>query len=150
MVFKVPSNPGPSTILSFIKTSYIPCYQQQIPSLYEPRTNQAAEAILPAAKVLSKPAPDYLEKTNWSYELAWGRTVCKKTLIQYFLAQIAEVFPHWKCLPGLPPSPVTKNEAKPTKCTLYIPPKPQPNTKQFITYLPLKSMQQSKRLQAIS
>lgn len=79
--------------------------------------------------------------------------MCKKTtnLIQYFLAQIsAEVFPQWKCLPGFPPPPVIKNEAKPTKCTLYIPPKTQPNTKQLTTYLPLKSMQQSKRPQAIS
>lgn len=68
----------------------------------------------------------------------------------YFGPNLIEVFPQWKCLPGFPPPPVTKNEAKPTKCTLYIPPKTQPNTKQLTTYLPLKSMQQSKRPQAIS
>lgn len=51
-------------IPSFIKTSHISCYQNEIPSPYEPSTNQATETILPAAEVVPKPAPDYLEKTN--------------------------------------------------------------------------------------
>lgn len=74
----------------------------------------------------------------------------KKKKKVFFGPNLIEVFPQWKCLPGFPPPPVIKNEAKPTKCTLYISPKTQPNTKQITTYLLLKSMQQSKRPQAIS
>lgn len=51
-------------ILSFIKTSHIPCYQKEIPSSYEPSTNQATETILPATKVVPKPARKQTEVMN--------------------------------------------------------------------------------------
>lgn len=52
------------TYFSSIKTPHTLFYQKEIPSSYEPTTNQVLKTTLLAAKVLPKPATDYLKETN--------------------------------------------------------------------------------------
>lgn len=120
MVFKVSSNPGHSMILSFIKTSHMLPKRNTIiiRTKYKSSYRNHSSCCWCCTKTSPRlPEKNKLKLWTWLRENYLQKKTPNTIL---FGPNLIEGFSQWKCLPGFPPSPVIKNEAK----TLYIPQKP--------------------------